>query len=135
MFLSPRKTLTKCSTPTDDFNERRLLAKSFAVLEEHTYNSKSFEEDATSRVLAHRRRSVLTIWHLMASRRNTERYVNAEKAAINGKRLTLLTAIRSWRSGAKICQKERELNLKEHDLNLMIESKWEAWGLCRSRIG
>ncbi len=127
MFLSPRMTWTKCSTLTDDFNKQWLHAKSNAALEEHTCNSKSLTEDATSQVFAHRQRFVLTIWHLMASRRKTEHCANAEKATRNEKKLTLSIAIQSWRSDVKISQKKCKLNL-------MIESKWEQWGLCHSRI-
>jgi hypothetical protein len=127
LCLSPRLATDKFSIPTDDFNDRRLLAKSLAALEEHGNYSKSLLEEAKTRVSAQRQRSILAMWRNVTRHCNTVRCANANRAKRNGKRLTLSIAIRSWRSGVRNSQNERELNL-------LIESKWEQWGLCRLRI-
>jgi hypothetical protein len=114
----------------DDFDTRRLLAKAFAALEEHINFSKALLLEAKSRVLAQRRKSILTVWLRATNSGKAERCAGAHEAEKRrfGARLNLLTAIKSWRSGAQNSRKEREMDL-------LVEAKWKQLGLCRTRIG
>ena len=98
-------------TQTDEFNKRRLLAKSFAGIEEHCMYTKSLLVDCQRRISTVRRRCIVTKWYHITMKAKKSRSVKEKKATKNGHRLLLLRAVQSWRSGVTICQKEREVDM------------------------
>jgi hypothetical protein len=86
--------------------------------------------DAKSRVLAHRRKSILMVWLRATNRGKAKRCASANEIVQRrfGIRLRLLVAVRRWRSGAQNSRKEREMEL-------LIETKWKALGLKKEKIG
>jgi len=47
-----------------------------------------------------------------------DRLAKEKKAKTNGTRLLLLRAMESWQSGVRLCE-------EEHEMNLLVEAKWE----------
>ena len=102
----------------DEFNQRRLLAKSFAALEEHCHYTQSLVDEGQLRVAALRRRVVFSKWHHITIEAKKGRNIRETRAAEHGRRLLLLSAMQAWQSGVTILQEEREVNV-------LIEAKWE----------
>lgn len=102
----------------DEFNNRRLLAKAFAGLEEHCSYSQSLIHEAQCRIGALRQRYVITKWHQITVVAKDVRCRKENKAAKNGRRLLLLRTMQSWHSGVEICKKEREIDI-------LVQAKWQ----------
>ena len=116
-------TLLKCSWPlqfiyeTDAFNERRLIAKGFAALEEHCQYYQSLRDEAQRRISAVRQRSAFKQWYRITMKAKKSRRRKERKAAKYGKRLLLRRAMQAWLSGTEFIKKEREMNM-------LVEEKW-----------
>ena len=102
----------------DDFNNRRLLAKAFAGLEEHYIYTQSLINEAQCRIGVLRQRCVITKWHQITVEAKDVRCRKENKAAKNGRRLFLLRTMQSWHSGVEICKKEREIDI-------LVQAKWQ----------
>ena len=113
-----REQLLRQQQLADDFNQRRLLAKSFAALEEHCHYTQSLVGEAQLRVAAQRRRVVFSKWHRITIETNKGRNIREARAAEHGRRLLLFRAMEAWQSGVTILQEEREMNM-------LIAAKWE----------
>ena len=102
---------------TDDFNEKRLLSKAFASLEEYGNYSRALVDEGQHRVSVIQLRSMLGKWHFVTSRVKRERSLRESKAQKHGKKLLVLRAIHSWQLGVSYCKEEREMDTK-------IQAKW-----------
>ena len=102
---------------TDDFNEKRLLPKAFASLEEYGNYSRALVDEGRHRVSVIQLRSMLGKWCFVASRVKRERSLRERKARKHGNKLLMLRAIHSWQLGVSYCKEEREMDK-------MIQAKW-----------
>ncbi len=102
---------------TDDFNDRRLIAKGFAALEEHCQYYQSLRNEAQRRISTVRRRSTFKQWCRITMKAKKLRRRRERKAAKYGKRLLLRRAVQAWISGVEFMKKEREMNI-------LVEEKW-----------
>ena len=114
-----RKALElKQEISSDVFNRRRLLAKSFASLEEHCHYTQSLVEEAQQRFITHKQRRILKMWLRVTVKAQKTRRKREKKAAKHGRRLLLLRAIQYWQVGVKISK-------KEHEVDMLVKAKWE----------
>ena len=119
-----RKALElKQEISSDVFNRRRLLAKSFASLEEHCHYTQSLIQETQQRFATHEQRRVLKIWLRITVKAQKTRRKREKKAAKHGRRLLLLRVIQSWQVGVQLCK-------KEHEVDMLVKAKWkevEQW--------
>ena len=119
-----RKALElKQEISSDVFNRRRLLAKSFASLEEHCHYTQSLIQEAQERFAALKQRRILKMWLRVTFKAQKTRRKREKKATKNGRRLLLLRVIQYWQVGVQICK-------KEHEVDMLVKAKWkevEQW--------
>jgi hypothetical protein len=95
----------------DDFNERRLLATSFAALELQCKLTRSSLAKGVSILSTLRQRCIFYKWHRTMVDTKKARCYLEELAKRNGTRLNLMRAIQNWRYAAKEIRNEREINM------------------------
>ncbi len=109
----------------DDFNERRLLATSFAALELQRKDTRSRLAKGVSIVSASRQRCILYKWHHTMVETKKVRCHLEELAKSNETRLNLMRAIQYWRYVAKEIRDEREIKIlieaKRREVNKWLE--------------
>ena len=114
-----RKALElKNEISADVFNRRRLLAKSFASLEEHCHYTQSLIQEAQQRFATHKQRRILMKWLRITVKAQKSRRKREKKATKHGKRLLLSRVMQSWQVGVQICKKEQEVDI-------LVKAKWE----------
>lgn len=113
-----KERMLKSCWLADDFNKRRLFAKSFAALEEHREHTLLLIDAARRGAAAAWQASALTRWRRVTADAGRERRAREARAARKGERCLLRGAVRWWRSGALVCREEREMNL-------LVEAKWD----------
>ena len=107
----------------DVFNRRRLLAKSFASLEEHCHYTQSLIQEAQKRFATHKQRRILKMWLRVTFKAQKTRRKREKKATKHGRRLLLLRVMQYWQVGVQICK-------KEHEVDILVKAKWkevEQW--------
>ena len=121
---SHRKALElKNEISADVFNRRRLLAKSFASLEEHCHYTQSLIQEAQQRFTTLKQRRIIKKWLRITVKAQKARRKREKKATKHGRRLLLLRVIQYWQVGVKISK-------KEHEVDMMVKAKWkevEQW--------
>ncbi|KAL3791254.1 hypothetical protein HJC23_000871 [Cyclotella cryptica] len=93
----------------DDFNERRLLAKSLVAWQEMCDYMKLTLYQVRRKVSRRYRGLILTAWQELTIKARAQRRCIEERATKFGQRLCLRTAIHQWRSGSIFFKKEREM--------------------------
>jgi len=119
-----RKALElKQEISSDVFNRRRLLAKSFASLEEHCHYTQSQIQETQQKFATLKQRQILMKWLRVTAKAQKTRRKREKKATKHGKRLLLFRVIQSWQVGVQICK-------KEHEVDMLVKAKWkevEKW--------
>ena len=119
-----RKALElKHEISADVFNRRRLLAKSFASLEEHCHYTQSLIQEAQQRFASLKQRQIFKMWLRVTVKAQKMRRKREKKATKHGRRLLLLRVMQLWQVGVDICK-------KEHEVDMLVEAKWkevEQW--------
>jgi len=114
-----RKALElKNEISADVFNRRRLLAKSFASLEEHCHYTQSLIQEAQQKFATHKQRLIINKWLRVTVKALKTRRKREKKAAKHGRRILLLRVMQYWQVGVQICK-------KEHEVDMLVKAKWE----------
>lgn len=92
-----------------EFNERRLLAKSFANWEASSSHTKTILCQVLQKFSGRRKRFLFTHWLSRTRRERADRASKEQQAVHFGERLCLLIALQQWRSGASVSKKESEM--------------------------
>lgn len=93
----------------NDFNERRLLAKSFAAWEVSCIDTKSILHQAREQKSFRQVTLLFKHWHDFATKAKGGRTVKEEQAEHLGQRLCLRLAIQQWRCGVVSSKEERKV--------------------------
>ena len=88
-----------------------MLATTFAALELQCNYTRSRLAKGSRYVSALRQRSILHKWHHSMMNARKLRYSKMERAKRSGNRLSLKIAMQTWRSGAIVSRKAREMDL------------------------
>jgi hypothetical protein len=94
---------------SEDFNARRLLAKSFAAWEEQCYYTKAILSQVRQKASERQQRFIFTTWRDLTIKATSELSYKEEKATKFGRRLHLRVAIHQWSTGTVLSKKEREM--------------------------
>jgi hypothetical protein len=103
------RILKNCNFFPDDFNERRLLAKSLAAWQEMCDYMKFTLNQVRLTVSGRYRGLILAKWRDLTRKGSADRSSKEDRAMEFGKRLRLRMAIHQWRSGRILFKKEREM--------------------------
>ena len=92
-----------------EFNEHRLLAKSFAAWEASSNHTKSIIYQVLQKFSDGQTRFLFTHWYDITLAARAYRESKEEQAVRVGKRLHLRIALQQWRSGTTVSKKESQM--------------------------